>query len=148
MVGMWHLGTVTAACLASVGHTVIGIDEDPEIVKALTQAVPPVAEPGLAEMIGRECESGRLRFSTRFEDVAECPVVWIAYDTPVDENDVADVELIYQRSLRVSSTLAMALCLWSVPKCLRDRLHGWSANSRHMQPAVVSGLPARRRTCV
>ncbi len=98
---MWHLGTVTAACLASVGHTVIGIDEDPEIVKALTQAVPPVAEPGLAEMIGRECESGRLRFSTRFEDVAECPVVWIAYDTPVDENDVADVELIYQRSLRV-----------------------------------------------
>lgn len=100
VVGLWHLGPVTAACLASVGHSVIGIDEDPEIVKALARAKPPVAEPGLAEMIGRECGAGRLRFSTRFEDVAACPVVWITYDTPVDENDVADVEFVHRRSLR------------------------------------------------
>ena len=53
VVGMWHLGPVTAACLASAGHTVVGIDEDPEIVKALAQAKPPVAEPELAEMIER-----------------------------------------------------------------------------------------------
>jgi UDPglucose 6-dehydrogenase len=101
VVGMWHLGPVTAACLASAGHTVVGIDEDPEIVKALAQAKPPVAEPELAEMIERECEGGRLRFSVRFEDVAACSVVWIAYDTPVDENDVADVEFVYRQSLRV-----------------------------------------------
>lgn len=100
VVGMWHLGSVTAACLASAGHSVIGIDEDPEIVKALAEARPPVAEPGLPEMIGRECEAGRLRFSTRFEDMAACSVVWIAYDTPVDENDVADVEFVYGQSLR------------------------------------------------
>lgn len=100
VVGMWHLGPVTAACLASAGHSVIGIDEDPEIVKALAQARPPVAEPGLAEMIGRECDAGRLRFSMRFEDVAACSVVWITYDTPVDENDVADVEFVYRQSLR------------------------------------------------
>jgi UDPglucose 6-dehydrogenase len=100
VVGMWHLGPVTAACLASAGHSVIGIDEDPEVVKALAQAKPPVAEPELAEMISRECEAGRLRFSTRFEDVAGCSVVWIAYDTPVDENDIADVEFVYRQSLR------------------------------------------------
>jgi UDPglucose 6-dehydrogenase len=101
VVGMWHLGPVTAACLASVGHTVIGIDEDPGIVKALAQAVPPVAEPELAAMIGRECAAGRLRFSARLEDVAACSVVWIAYDTPVDENDVADVEFVHGQALRV-----------------------------------------------
>lgn len=101
VVGMWHLGPVTAACLASVGHTVIAIDEDPETVKALAQARTPVAEPQLAEMIARECESGRLRFSARFEDTAACPIVWIAYDTPVDENDVADVEFVHRQSMRI-----------------------------------------------
>jgi UDPglucose 6-dehydrogenase len=101
VVGMWHLGTVTAACLASAGHSVIGLDEDASVIAGLAQARPPVAEPGLAEMIARECEVGRLRFSSRLEDAAGCEVVWIAYDTPVDENDIADVEFVHRQSLKV-----------------------------------------------
>src|ERR1039457_3591469 len=93
--GMWHLGSVTAACLASVGHIVVGIDEDPGVVTALAQARPPVAEPGLDEMTAREIANGRLCFSTRFEDTARSDVVWVAYDTPVDENDAADVEFVH-----------------------------------------------------
>jgi UDPglucose 6-dehydrogenase len=101
VVGMWHLGPVTAACLASIGHSVIAIDEDPRIVRELTEAKPPVAEPGLAEMIAGECEAGRLRFSARLEDVAACEIVWIAADTRVDENDEADVESVHRLSMRV-----------------------------------------------
>jgi UDPglucose 6-dehydrogenase len=101
VIGMWHLGPVTAACLASVGHTVVGIDEDPHLVAELIQCKPPVAEPGLAEMIARECETGRLRFAARFEDAAACEIVWIAYDTPVDESDRADVEFVHWRSMEV-----------------------------------------------
>jgi UDPglucose 6-dehydrogenase len=99
--GMWHLGSVTAACLASVGHSVIGIDEDPGVVVALAEARPPVAEPGLDEMIAREIAAGRLSFSTAFEDVSSSDVVWVAYDTPVDEHDLADVEFVHSRALRL-----------------------------------------------
>ena len=99
--GMWHLGSVTAACLASVGHTAIGIDEDPAVVAALAQARPPVAEAGLDELTAREIAAGRLSFSTRFEDASRADVVWVAYDTPVDEDDVADVEFVHSRALRL-----------------------------------------------
>jgi UDPglucose 6-dehydrogenase len=101
VVGMWHLGPVTAACLASVGHDVTAIDEDPEIIAGLIQTKPPVAEPGLAETIAHECEAGRLRFSAFLKDAGRCEVVWIAYDTPVDESDVADVEVVHGRSMQV-----------------------------------------------
>jgi UDPglucose 6-dehydrogenase len=99
--GLWHLGSVTAACLASVGHNVIGIDEDPAIVAALARARPPFAEAGLDEMLEREIAAGRLCFSTRFEDVAKSDVVWVAYDTPVDESDSADAGFVLSRALRL-----------------------------------------------
>ena len=101
VIGMWHLGPVTAACLASAGHTVIAIDEDCDVIAALAQGRPPVNEPGLAAMLARESEAGRLRFSARLEDVAGCALAWIAYDTPVDELDRADVDFVHQQALRV-----------------------------------------------
>jgi len=101
VVGMWHLGTVTAACLASAGHSVIGLDEDASVISELAKAHPPVAEPGLAEMICQECEAGRLRFSQHIDNAAGCDIVWIAFDTPVDDNDVADIEYVHRRCLEV-----------------------------------------------
>ena len=50
VVGLWHLGSVTAACLASRGHQVVGFDESAETVAGLAQGVPPLFEPGLAEL--------------------------------------------------------------------------------------------------
>lgn len=101
VVGMWHLGPVTAACLSSVGHAVIALDEDQGVIGGLAEGRLPVAEPGLADIIRRECETGRLRFSTCFEDSAACKVVWMAYDTPVDDKDIADVEFVHRQSLRI-----------------------------------------------
>jgi UDPglucose 6-dehydrogenase len=101
VVGMWHLGPVTAACLASVGHNVTAIDEDAQIIAGLVQNNPPVAEPCLAGTIARECEAGRLRFSACLEDAGRCDVVWIAYDTPVNESDNADTEVVHGHSMRV-----------------------------------------------
>jgi UDPglucose 6-dehydrogenase len=171
---MWHLGPVTAACLASAGHSVIGIDEDPNTVQALAQAKPPVAEPGLAEMIDRQCEAGLLRFSTRFEDVGACPVVWITYDTPVDENDVADVEFVRRQSLRtlehvsggtlfvVSSQMPVGSVAWMEREfaahaagrrvhfaCAPENLRLGTALERFLRPdRVVLGVrdPAARST--
>jgi len=95
--GLWHLGTVTAACCASAGHAVVAFDDDGQVVNNLRQNKLPVDEPGLAELTRREVEAGRLRFTSDAADLSESEVLWIAYDTPVNEEDVADVEYVNRR---------------------------------------------------
>jgi len=86
--GLWHLGTVTAACLAAAGHDVTGWDANEQTIADLRSGKPPVFEPGLAELIA----NGRIAFTTdHAEAVRGAEVVWVAYDTPVDDDDNADV---------------------------------------------------------
>ena len=93
--GLWHLGSVTAACLAARGHDVVGYDADGTVVAALAEGVPPILEPGLAELIAGGIAAGRLRFSPDAADaLAGADVLWVAYDTPVDEDDRADVDAV------------------------------------------------------
>ena len=103
--GLWHLGTVTAACLASAGHDVVGLDEDPALIDQLSSAVLPVAEPGLADLTSAQLAAGRLRFSNDFGQTADVDVVWIAYDTPVDEDDRADTAFVQTRALRAITAM-------------------------------------------
>ncbi|SVA65275.1 uncharacterized protein METZ01_LOCUS118129 [marine metagenome] len=93
--GLWHLGSVTAACLASVGHDVVGLDGDSNNISNLNQGKAPLFEPGLDEMIQNEINEGHLRFAqSSREAVADAEVLWVTFDTPVDEDDQADVELV------------------------------------------------------
>lgn len=90
--GLWHLGSVTAACLAEAGHHVIGLDHDPATIEGLRGGRAPIAEPGLVAMLGRN--AGRLEFTTDVARAASADVLWVTYDTPVDQDDRADVELV------------------------------------------------------
>ena len=93
--GLWHLGTVTAACLAAVGHKVTGLDLDRATISALQAGTAPVNEPGLEDLIRKGLASGHLRFSAEIEKALEdIDVLWIAYDTPVDDDDNADVNFV------------------------------------------------------
>ena len=95
VLGLWHLGSVTAACTAEAGHTVVGWDPDAATTERLNAGQPPVAEPGLPELVQSQLESGRLRFASDLRSaVSGADVVWIAFDTPVDDDDRADVELV------------------------------------------------------
>ena len=96
--GLWHLGSVTAACLASVGHDVVGLDGDSNNISNLNQGKAPLFEPGLDEMIQNEINEGHLRFvqSSR-EALADAEVLWVTFDTPVDEEDHADVEFVLDK---------------------------------------------------
>jgi UDPglucose 6-dehydrogenase len=90
--GLWHLGCVTAACLAEAGQEVVALDPDPERAGELRAGRPPVQEPGLAELIAAGLASGRLSFpSDRRAALAGVEVLWVTLDTPVDESDQADV---------------------------------------------------------
>lgn len=95
--GLWHLGSVTAACLAEAGHDVVGVDPDAAVVEGLRAGRLPVAEPGLAELTAKHAAPGRLRFSTDPAAALDRDVVWVTYDTPVDEEDRADVAHVTSR---------------------------------------------------
>ncbi|MFI5009173.1 MAG: UDP binding domain-containing protein [Solirubrobacterales bacterium] len=103
VLGLWHLGSVTAACLAEAGNEVIGIDPDPTVVAGLAAGRPPVYEPGLAELIARGAE--RLRFSGDPRALAQVTRAWVTFDTPVDEDDHADVEWVLARSAELLAHL-------------------------------------------
>ena len=98
VLGLWHLGTVTAACLASVGHRVVGLDFDSQVVSQLSKGCPPVFEPGLEALTRQGIEEGRLSFTVDpGQAVQGIDVLWTAYDTPVDDDDHADVQSVLDR---------------------------------------------------
>lgn len=95
ILGLWHLGSVTAACMARAGHDVIGWDGDQATVTRLAGGRAPVAEPGLDDLLSEMITAGRLRVTSALpEAVCDADTVWIAFDTPVDDEDRADVEAV------------------------------------------------------
>jgi len=92
VLGLWHLGSVTAACSAKQ-FPVIGLDFEAATVAGLSQGRAPLFEPGLNELIAAGLATKRLSFTTDPKIAcARTDVLWLCYDTPVDENDEADVE--------------------------------------------------------
>jgi UDPglucose 6-dehydrogenase len=71
VIGTGYLGAVHAACMAELGHEVIGIDADPEKIAALAEGRAPFYEPGLQELLSAAVESGKLQFSTSLAAAAE-----------------------------------------------------------------------------
>jgi len=113
VMGLWHLGSVTAACLASVGHQVTGFDFNERVISNLRKGQPPLFEPGLEDLIKTGLADGRLRFTADPEQAFQsAEIVWVTYDTPVDEEDHADVDYVLDRVKKVipkliSSTLVL-----------------------------------------
>jgi UDPglucose 6-dehydrogenase len=102
VLGLWHLGTVTAACLASAGHRVTGLDFDETVIKDLKNGKPPLFEPGLEDLVKRGLETGVLDFSTNPADASySAQVIWVTFDTPVDDDDNADVDYVLERVSRL-----------------------------------------------
>ena len=99
--GLWHLGSVTAACLAAAGHHVVAYDADPQIISNLRAGKLPLAEPGLDDLISREATSGRLRFEDDVALSGGTDVTWITWDTPIDDDDVSDVAWVLGRVERL-----------------------------------------------
>ncbi|HEX77676.1 MAG TPA: UDP-glucose/GDP-mannose dehydrogenase family protein [Dehalococcoidia bacterium] len=106
VIGMWHLGSVTAACLAHLGYQVIGVDKDSQRVADLDQGKPPLFEPGLPELIAEGLSSGRLRFTTELgQAINGSQYVLICFDTRVDEQDEPDLSEILDTCAEIARYL-------------------------------------------
>jgi UDPglucose 6-dehydrogenase len=92
IIGSGYVGLVTGACLADFGHTVVCVDSARTRVETLRSGAIPFYEPGLAEMVARNRDAGRLRFSPDLgEAVRASTVIFVAVGTPEGSNGEADV---------------------------------------------------------
>ena len=103
--GLWHLGSVTAACMAEHFPT-IGIDPDPAVVDGLRDGRPPIFEPGLEELVRQGLQTRRLEVTSELARVAGADFVWVTFDTPVADDDRADVEVVVRHVERLFPHLA------------------------------------------
>jgi UDPglucose 6-dehydrogenase len=103
--GLWHLGSVTAACCAR-HFEVTGLEFDELVVSGLAEGKAPVSEPGLNELLTAGLATKRLRFTTDTKAAcANADVLWLCYDTPVNDNDESDVAFVLERLRRALAHL-------------------------------------------
>ena len=95
VVGCGYLGAVHAACMAELGHDVLGIDVDDTKVAALSAGRAPFYEPGFEELLTRVLGTGRLRFTTApGDDLADVDLHFIAVGTPQSDTGAADLSYV------------------------------------------------------
>ena len=95
MVGLGYVGLTTAACLADLGHEVVGYDVDLSRVANLRKNRIPIYEPGLEELAERVAKAGRLSFTTDVDEALEgVEFLFMAVGTPPSARGGADLSAV------------------------------------------------------
>lgn len=89
VIGCGYLGAVHAACMAKLGHEVVGIDVDEQKVAELATATSPFYEPGLDSLLREVQETGRLTFTSDMSAASGCEVHFICVGTPQKKGENA-----------------------------------------------------------
>jgi UDPglucose 6-dehydrogenase len=89
VVGTGYLGATHAACMSSLGFTVVGVDTDAQKIAQLSRGELPFYEPGLDTLLASEIKTDRLTFTTDFSAVADADVHFICVGTPQSKDGLA-----------------------------------------------------------
>lgn len=107
VIGTGHVGLVTGACMAELGHQVACVDSDKSKVETLKQGRLPIFEPGLDALVAANVQRGRLGFTTSIADgVRDAEVIFITVGTPSRADGSADmswVEAVARELARVAA---------------------------------------------
>jgi len=96
VVGTGYLGATHAAGMAELGFNVIGLDMDERKIEALATGHLPFYEPGLPELLKKNLDSGRLRFTTDFTQIREADVHFVCVGTPQrKDGNAADLTYVF-----------------------------------------------------
>ena len=110
IIGVGHVGLVTAACMAELGHDVVGMDDDLTKVRLLQDGRVPFVEPGLDELVTSGIDGGRLRFSEQAADAVDgADVVFISVGTPRREDGSPNLSFVQAAAASVASHAAHPL---------------------------------------
>ncbi|MCG7580083.1 UDP-glucose/GDP-mannose dehydrogenase family protein [Mycolicibacterium sp. OfavD-34-C] len=100
--GTGYLGATHAACMAELGHQVIGVDIDQQKLEKLNKGEAPFYEPGLNDVLKHNLDAGRLRFTSSYEEAAEfADIHFIGVATPQKRGEFA-ADLSYVEAVATS----------------------------------------------
>jgi UDPglucose 6-dehydrogenase len=101
------VGLVTGTCLASIGHTVRGVEKDPKKLKTLMDGHCPIFEPGLQELMQEHYASGQLQFTENVKSaVKDAEVVFLCVGTPPKPDGTVDMSYLEGAGKEVCDALA------------------------------------------
>lgn len=95
IIGTGYVGLVTGACFSEMGANVTCIDIDKEKVKRLKEGILPIYEPGLGEIVTKNMQEGRLRFTDQTSSgIKHAHLVFCSVGTPPDKDGNADLKYV------------------------------------------------------
>jgi UDPglucose 6-dehydrogenase len=107
VIGCGYVGLVTGTCLASIGHTVRGVEKDQRKLKTLQDGHCPIFEPGLQELMQEHYAAGQLQFTDNVKAaVRDAEVVFLAVGTPSRPDGTVDMSYLEQAGKEVCDALA------------------------------------------
>lgn len=112
VVGTGYVGLVTAACFADLGNRIVALDISEKKIKDLEQGIMPIYEPGLAEVVERNMRSGRLSFTTSYEEALDkADFVFICVGTPSGVDGEADLQYVRAAAETIARTMTHPLII-------------------------------------
>jgi UDPglucose 6-dehydrogenase len=95
VVGVGYVGLVTGTCFADLGNRVIALDINEKRIENLKNAILPIYEPGLKEVVERNVKAGRLNFTTSIDEaLKDAEFVFICVGTPEGDSGEADLQYV------------------------------------------------------
>jgi GDP-mannose 6-dehydrogenase len=138
VLGLGYVGCVSAACLASLGHRVVGVDRDTHKVQSVIDGVAPFFEPGLDVIVRDAVAAGRLTATTSLaEGLREASIALICVGTPSDRNGNLSLEQLR----RVSEEIAALVAERKQPLIVAIRSTVWPGTSEELYNSVFHNSP-------
>jgi len=144
VIGTGFVGVVTASVFSSFGNEVIGLDIDPAKVASLNQGQVPFHEPGLAELLQQQLQTGNLQFSTNYAAaIPGSQVIMVAVGTPSAPDGNADLTYVFQACESLASFIepnAIVAIKSTVPPGIFTEIYR-RIQSKTQTPFVLASLP-------
>lgn len=106
IIGHGYVGLVSAAVFADLGNSVWCVGRNPEKIENLKKGQMPFYEPGLEEVVKRNVESGRLKFTVNYQEaISSSEIVFICVGTPPKETGEADLSQVEKAAQEVAKNL-------------------------------------------
>jgi len=106
VIGTGYVGLVTGACFAEFGVDVTCVDVDEQKIERLRNGVMPIYEPGLEQLVAKNVQSGRLRFTTDVgEAVEQALVIFLAVGTPPKDDGSPDLSFVEAAAASIADHL-------------------------------------------
>ncbi len=112
VVGVGYVGIITAACFADLGNKVVALDIDEKKISGLKKGKMPIFESGLKELLDRNVEADRIRFTSSYEDgLKDAEFVFIAVGTPSGVDGEADLQYVASAARSIADNIKDGLII-------------------------------------